>query len=93
MTGEKPAVTIGRLQEGLRGRTARVYHPDGDLVLDDDLAPAEYTDGSDVRHGQYVIIADDEPNIFGALTVHKPGEPANRVVLQHYLLAVAADGS
>jgi len=93
MTGEKPAVTVGLQQDGLRGRTARVYDPGNDVIVDDNLVPAEYTDGSDVRHGQYVIIADDEPNVFGALTVHKPGEPANRVVLQHYLLAVAADGS
>jgi hypothetical protein len=93
MTGEKPAVTVGLLQEGLRGRTARVYDPGNEMIIDDSLMPAEYTDGTIVVHGQYVVIADDQPNVFGALRVHKPGEPGNSVVLQHYLLAVAADGS
>lgn len=93
MSGEKPAVTVALEQDGLRGRTARIYDPGSDFVVDDSLVPAQYTDGSKVEHGQYVIIADDEPNVFGALRVHKPGQPDNSVVLQHYLLAVAADGS
>jgi hypothetical protein len=88
MSNEKPAVTVGLLQDGLRGRTARIYDPGSDMVIDDSLVPAEFSDGTIARHGQYVVIADDTPNVFGALKVHKPGEPQNTVTLQHYLLAV-----
>lgn len=89
MSREKPAVTVSLSQDGLRGRTARVNDPGSDFIIDDNLVPAEFTDGTPAYHGQYVVIADDTPNVFGALTVHKPGEPNNTVTLQHYLLAVA----
>lgn len=88
MSQERRAVTVGLSQDGLRGRKARIYDPDSDFVIDDNLVPAEFTDGTPAVHGQYVVIADDTPNVYGALTVHKPGEPNNTVTLAHYLLAV-----
>jgi hypothetical protein len=88
MPNENPAATVGLLQDGLRGRTARIYDPGSDVVVDDSLVPAEFSDGTIAHHGQYVVIADDTPNVFGALRVHKPGGPQNTVTLQHYLLAV-----
>jgi hypothetical protein len=90
-SGERPAMTVGLNQDGLRDRTARIYDPDSDFVIDDNLVPAEFTDGTAAYHGQYVKIADDTPNLYGALTVYKPGEPDNTVLLQHYNLAVAID--
>jgi len=91
MSGERPAVTVGLDQHGLRGRTARIYDPDSDFVIDDSLVPAEFTDGTPAYHGQYVKIADDTPNLYGALTVYKPGEPNKTVTLQHFNLAVAVE--
>jgi hypothetical protein len=90
MSREEPAVTVG--QNGLRGRTARSYDPGSEFIIDDHLASAEFTDGTPAYHGQYVVIADDTPNV-GALTVHKPGEPNNTLTLQHYLLAVPRDST
>jgi hypothetical protein len=89
---EQPAVTVGALQDGLRGQLARIYQPDGGLVIDDSLVPAEFTDGVLARHGDYVVIIDDEPNIFGALRVHRPGHPDDNLILQHFQLAVPVEG-
>jgi hypothetical protein len=91
MSEEMPAVTISLNQDGLRGQIARIYDPANDFVIDDDLMPAEFSDGTPARHGQYVVILEDTPNIYGALTVHKPGEPSSTVTLQHYLLAVPVE--
>ena len=85
---EKPAMTVGLNQDGLRGQPAHIYDPDNDFVVDDSLVPAEFTDGTPACHGQDVVIADDTPNVYGALIIYKPGEPNNTVTLPHYLLAV-----
>jgi hypothetical protein len=78
-------------QTGLRDRLARIHDPsDCGFVIDDYLLPAEFSDGTLAHHGQDVVIADDTPNVFGALAVHRPGLPGDVVMLHHTQLMLSA---
>ena len=83
MSDHTSSVIVGLSQHGLRGRPARIYDPDSRIVIDDYLLPAEFSDGTMAYHDQDVVIADDAPNVYGALAVYKPGEPHHTVMLHH----------
>lgn len=87
MDGDVP---IRLEQRGLRGRRARINDP-GSLVVDDYLLPAEFRDGTSAYHGQEVVIADDTPNVYGALAVHQPGRPDDTIMLHHTQLVTTSD--
>jgi hypothetical protein len=83
-------VQVGLEQEGLRGRSALIYDTSG-LIVDDYLVPAEFSDGTAAYHGQEVVIADDTPNVYGALAVHRPGKQGDTLMLHHTQLTVRRD--
>jgi hypothetical protein len=41
-----PEVQVRLDQDGLGGRTARIHDPGRKIVIDDDLVPAEFSDGT-----------------------------------------------